>query len=51
MEELRVRKREAIAAYRSQVTDVAVETGSAPLRRGFLRQFLQTEEIFFEISV
>ena len=49
IEELRTRKREAIAAYRSQVTNLAVETGSAPLRKGFLRQFLKPEEIFFEV--
>ena len=50
-EEFRTRKREAIAAYRSQVTNLLGETRRAPLRRGFLRQFLQAEEIFFEISV
>jgi LmbE family N-acetylglucosaminyl deacetylase len=50
-EEFRMRKREAIAAYRSQVTNLLGETRRAPLRRGFLRQFLQAEEIFFEISV
>jgi hypothetical protein len=51
MEEFRTRKREAIAAYRSQVTNLTDETGSAPLRRGFLRQFLQPEEIFFEVRL
>ena len=51
MGELRMRKREAIAAYRSQVTNLALETGPAPLRKGFLRQFLQPEEIFFEVRV
>ncbi len=50
-EEFRLRKRQAIAAYRSQVTNLTGETGSAPLHNGFLRQFLQPEEIFFEISV
>jgi LmbE family N-acetylglucosaminyl deacetylase len=50
-EEFRTRKREAIAAYRSQVTNLLGATRGAPLRRGFLRQFLQAEEIFFEISV
>ena len=50
-EEFRTRKREAIAAYSSQVTNLLGETRRAPLRRGFLRQFLQAEEIFFEISV
>lgn len=50
-EEFRMRKREAIAAYRSQVTSLIEETGSAPLRKGFLRQFLQPEEIFFEVRV
>ena len=49
-EEFRTRKREAIAAYRSQVTNSIDETRRAPLRWGFLRQFLQAEEIFFEIS-
>ena len=49
--EFRTRKREAIAAYRSQVTNLAVETGSAPLRKSFLRQFLQAEEIFFEVRI
>jgi LmbE family N-acetylglucosaminyl deacetylase len=47
-EEFRIRKREAIAAYRSQVTDLVGERG---LGRGFLRQFLQPEETFFEINV
>ena len=51
MEEFRMRKREAIGAYRSQVTNFVVETGSAPLRKRFVQQFLQREEIFFEISV
>ena len=50
-EEFRMRKREAIAAYRSQVTNLTGETGSAPLRQGFLRQFLQPEEIFFEVRM
>lgn len=50
MEEFRTRKREAIAAYRSQVTNSIGETRRAPLRRGFLRQFLQAEEIFFEVK-
>jgi LmbE family N-acetylglucosaminyl deacetylase len=50
-EEFRMRKREAIAAYRSQVTNLTGETGWAPLRHGFLRQFLQPEEIFFEVIV
>jgi LmbE family N-acetylglucosaminyl deacetylase len=49
--EFRMRKREAIAAYRSQVTNLTVETGSAPLRKGFLRQFVQPEEIFFEVGI
>ena len=49
IEELRTRKRDAIAAYRSQVTNLAVEMGSPPLRKGFLRQFLQREEVFFEV--
>jgi LmbE family N-acetylglucosaminyl deacetylase len=50
-EEFRMRKREAIAAYRSQVTNVIDKTGAAPLRSGFVRQFLQPEEMFFEVSV
>jgi LmbE family N-acetylglucosaminyl deacetylase len=50
-EEFRTRKCEAIAAYRSQVTNLIGETGSAPLRKGFLRQFRQPEEIFFEVSL
>jgi len=48
--EFRLRKHEAIAAYRSQVTNMIGETGSAPLRKGFVRQFLQPEEIFFEVG-
>jgi LmbE family N-acetylglucosaminyl deacetylase len=51
MEEFRIRKSEAIAAYRSQVTNLAVETDSAPLHQGFLRQFLRSEEIFFEVAL
>jgi LmbE family N-acetylglucosaminyl deacetylase len=50
-EEFRMRKREAIAAYRSQVTNLVVETGLAPLRSGFVRQFLRPEEMFFEVIV
>jgi len=50
-EEFQMRKREAIAAYHSQVTNLTGETGSAPLRQGFLRQFLQPEETFFEVIV
>jgi LmbE family N-acetylglucosaminyl deacetylase len=50
-EEFRLRKREAIAAYRSQVTNLTGERGSAPLRQSFLQQFLQPEEPFFEVSV
>jgi hypothetical protein len=46
-----VRKSQAIAAYRSQVTDLSGERGSAALRRGFLRQFLQPEETFFKIEL
>jgi LmbE family N-acetylglucosaminyl deacetylase len=49
MDEFRIRKHEAIAAYRSQVTSLAAERDRAALRRGFLRQFLRPEEIFFEI--
>jgi LmbE family N-acetylglucosaminyl deacetylase len=50
-EEFRIRKSEAIAAYRSQVTNLTGETDWATLSRGFLRQFLQPEEIFFEVTV
>jgi LmbE family N-acetylglucosaminyl deacetylase len=49
IEEFRVRKREAIAAYRSQVTNLIGEAGWTA-RSGFLRQFLGREEIFFELS-
>jgi LmbE family N-acetylglucosaminyl deacetylase len=49
MDGFRARKREAIAAYRSQVTNFTGERDGAALRRGFLRQFLGPEEIFFEI--
>jgi LmbE family N-acetylglucosaminyl deacetylase len=51
IEEFRNRKREAIAAYRSQVTNLVDKARSTPLRKGFVRQFLQSEEIFFEVSV
>jgi LmbE family N-acetylglucosaminyl deacetylase len=44
-----IRKREAIAAYRSQVTNLTGEPSWATLRPGFLRQFLQSEETFFEV--
>jgi len=47
-EEFRPRKRAAITAYRSQVTNLIGEAGWTA-RHGFLRQFLQPEEIFFEI--
>jgi LmbE family N-acetylglucosaminyl deacetylase len=50
-EEFRMRKREAIAAYRSQVTNMMDETRPAPLRKGFVHQFLEPEEIFFEIQI
>lgn len=50
-EEFLTRKREAIAAYRSQLTNLTGEAGWATLRRGFLRQFLQPTEIFFEVSL
>jgi LmbE family N-acetylglucosaminyl deacetylase len=50
-EEFRTRKREAIATYLSQVTNSIGETRRAPLRQGFLRQFLQAEEIFFEVRI
>ena len=46
-----LRKREAIAAYRSQVTNLTGDQGGAALRQGFLRQFLQPEEAFFEVIV
>jgi LmbE family N-acetylglucosaminyl deacetylase len=48
MEKFQVRKREAIAAYCSQVTNIFGEAGWTA-RQGFLRQFLRSEEIFFEI--
>ena len=48
-EEFRLRKREALAAYRSQITNLSGEPGPAPLRDGFLRQFLRPEEVFFEV--
>jgi len=47
-EEFGLRKRAAIAAYRSQVTNSIGDAGWTA-RHGFLRQFLQPEEIFFEI--
>lgn len=50
-EEFRTRKREAIAAYCSQVTNLTGEADWATFRHGFLRQFLQPEETFFEVSV
>jgi LmbE family N-acetylglucosaminyl deacetylase len=49
MGEFQVRKRDAIAAYRSQVTSFIGEPGWTA-RRSFLRQFLQPEEIFFDAS-
>jgi LmbE family N-acetylglucosaminyl deacetylase len=45
-----LRKREAIEAYRSQVTNLAGEPSWATLRSSFLEQFLQREEIFFEVA-
>jgi LmbE family N-acetylglucosaminyl deacetylase len=50
MDEFRLRKREAIAAYRSQITNLTGGRGGAPLRGRFLRQFTGYEEIFFEIQ-
>ena len=45
-----IRKREAIAAYRSQVMNLTGEPSwEVTLRPGFLRQFLQSEETFFEV--
>jgi LmbE family N-acetylglucosaminyl deacetylase len=49
--EFGTRKREAIAAYRSQVTNMIGKSRSAPLRNGFVKQFLHPEEIFFEVQV
>jgi LmbE family N-acetylglucosaminyl deacetylase len=49
-DEFRMRKHEAVAAYRSQVTNMIAGAGPAPLRKGFVRQFLQPEEIFFEFQ-
>jgi LmbE family N-acetylglucosaminyl deacetylase len=44
------RKREAIDAYRSQISNLTGEPGwTITLSRSFLRQFLQPEEIFFEV--
>jgi LmbE family N-acetylglucosaminyl deacetylase len=43
------RKRAAIAAYRSQVTNSTGDAGWTA-RQGFVRQFLQPEEIFFSFS-
>jgi LmbE family N-acetylglucosaminyl deacetylase len=51
MGEFRIRKHDALAAYHSQVTNLVDERGPAPLRKGFLRQFLQPQEIFFEVPV
>jgi LmbE family N-acetylglucosaminyl deacetylase len=51
MDEFRIVKRAALAAYCSQLTNLTGEASWATLRPGFLRQFLQSEEIFFEISV
>jgi LmbE family N-acetylglucosaminyl deacetylase len=48
MAEFGPRKRAAIAAYRSQVTNSIGDAGWSA-RQGFVRQFLQPEEIFFEI--
>jgi LmbE family N-acetylglucosaminyl deacetylase len=50
-EEFRLRKHKAIAAYKSQITNLTGERGWGTLRKGFLRQFLQAEEIFFEVPV
>jgi len=47
--EFGARKREAIAAYRSQVTSSIGEPGWTA-RRSFLRRFLQPEEIFFDAT-
>jgi LmbE family N-acetylglucosaminyl deacetylase len=49
MDEFRIRKHAAIAAYRSQLANFTGERDRAALRRGFLRQFLGPEETFFEI--
>jgi LmbE family N-acetylglucosaminyl deacetylase len=50
MEEFRIRKHEAIAGYRSQVGNPIGEPGWATLPRSLLRQCLQPEETFFEVS-
>ena len=47
-EEFLPRKRAAITAYRSQITNWIGEAGWTA-RHGFLRQFLQPQEIFFKI--
>lgn len=49
MEEFREHKCAAVAAYRSQIMNLTGEPDWATLTRGFLRQFLQDEEMFFEI--
>jgi LmbE family N-acetylglucosaminyl deacetylase len=49
MGEFGARKRDAIAAYRSQVTSFIGEPGWTA-RQSFLRRFLQPEEIFFDAS-
>ncbi len=43
------RKREALAAHRSQLTNLTGEANWATLPERFLRQFLQPEEVFFEV--
>jgi len=50
-EGFRTRKRNAVMAYRSQISNITGEAGWATLRPGFLRQFLQPEEIFFEVNL
>jgi LmbE family N-acetylglucosaminyl deacetylase len=50
-DEFRGRKYEAIAAYRSQITNLTGEIGWRTLRKGFLRQFCLSEEIFFEVKM
>ena len=49
--EFGMRKREAIAAYRSQVTNLIGDAACAPLCHSFLQQFLQPEETFFEVRM
>jgi LmbE family N-acetylglucosaminyl deacetylase len=50
MDEFRIRKHEAIAAYGSQITNVTDERNGAALRRGFLRSFWGPKRPFSKSS-